>query len=225
MRRFLAPSLPQVGETVRLDATASHHLLVVLRARPGERFALLDGQGHTCEARLVAEVEGRAELVAESPARSAAPERPLHLLIAHLKGDPMEHALRMAVEAGATHLHPIQAARSVPKGDRAERWARVAVSAAQQCGRADVPEVAPLRALREALAALPAGTELRVALPGAERLSPAEGACAVLVGPEGGWSPEEVRAALAAGARPMGLGTWVLRADTAAAVAVAGCAG
>src|SRR5690606_11087678 len=120
-----------------------------------------------------------------------------------------------------TDGHLVPMASSVARGGRADRWQRIAVSAAQQCGRADVPRVHMEEGLAACLDRLTGGLDLRVALPGAEPRPPADGPAAVCVGPEGGLTDAEARLCLDRGARPMGLGRWVLRADTAAAEATA----
>jgi 16S rRNA (uracil1498-N3)-methyltransferase len=144
------------------------------------------------------------------------------LLLAQLKGAPFETALRMATELGATHIQPVQAARSVARGDKRDRWGRVVASAVQQCGRTDPPDVRPPLGLAAALAALPAEVAVWWCDPGAPPGDPpGAGPAAVLVGPEGGWTPEETEIARAAGARALSLGRHVLRADTAVAAALA----
>lgn len=221
MRRLRLAPLPSPGDTALLDEGPSHHLLHVLRARPGLEVLVFDGQGAQARARLVDVHQGRARVELLSQPVLAAPAHALHLLLGLLKGPAMDAAVRMATEAGATHIHPLLLQRSVARGDRRERWLRIATSAATQCGRADVPEVFTPLPLREALDSLPSEVDARVALPGADRLPGSSGPAAVLVGPEGGLSPKEVQQALDAGLRPMGLGDWVLRAETAAAVATA----
>jgi 16S rRNA (uracil1498-N3)-methyltransferase len=220
MRRFLVDALPGVGERVSLAPGPAHHLLQVVRTKRGARVELFDGSGRTATARLVA-VEGATPILElEEEPRLARPTHPLHLLIGTPKSGPMDAALRAATEAGATDLHPVRAQRSTALGDRAERWRRVVQSAAQQCGRGDVPIVHPLCSLDHAIAALPLGLDRRIALAWADTLPPATGPAAVLVGPEGGFTEAEIEAALASGFRPQGLGQWTLRTETAAAVAV-----
>jgi 16S rRNA (uracil1498-N3)-methyltransferase len=224
VRRFNAPSLPRAGGEVALEPEVAHHLLDVVRITRGEHVVLFDGRGMEVRAVLRDVAAGVPVLVTVEDPRSARPEAPLHLLLAVLKGPSMDEAVRMATEAGMTDLHPVLTARSVAKGERGDRWERIARSAAQQSGRGDVPALHPLRSLDEALAALPEGLERRIALPGAPRLGPAAGAAAVLVGPEGGLTSAEVARATAARFQPFGLGRWVLRAETAAAVACAATA-
>ncbi len=221
MRRLRLAPLPPPGHRALLDAEPSHHLLHVLRARLGLELLVFDGQGAQARARLVGQEEGRALVELLTEPALAAPTHPLHLLLGLLKGSAMDAAVRMATEAGVTHVHPLLLERSVARGDRTQRWLRIATSAATQCGRADIPQFLTLARLGQALVALPPGVDARVALLGAERLPAAQGPAAVLVGPEGGLTPKEAQQALDAGLRPMGLGSWVLRAETAAAVATA----
>jgi 16S rRNA (uracil1498-N3)-methyltransferase len=218
MRRFLVEQLAPVGGLVTPGADVARHLAVI-HIRRGERVILFDGGPLEAVATVV---DPHPPLLQVDDVRPASRARAdVHLLIGLPKGPAMDLAIRMATEAGVTHLHPVASSRAVPKGDRVDRWERIAESAAEQCGRADVPAILPLRSLPEALDALPSGIEVRVATPGAPRLSPTEGAAAVLIGPEGGLTEQEVELAQSRGARPMGLGPFVLRTETAAAVAVA----
>ncbi len=221
MRRFPVAHVPPCGEHVSLDLEPTHHLLHVLRARVGESFEIFDGAGVVASATLVAVHDGVPALEVVDAPRRAAPAHPRHLLLGLPKGGALDDAIRMATEVGVTDIHPILLARSVARGDRAERWARIVESAAQQCGRGDVPTLHPVCGLDEAMARLPADVDRRVAAPGAPRLPPADGPAAVLIGPEGGLTPAEQARAIAAGFRPMGLGDWILRTPTAAAVALA----
>lgn len=170
---------------------------------------------HTTKREATARVTG--------PVVHLAPRASRHLALAVLKGPAMDDAVRMATEAGMTHLHPVLAERSVATGDRAERWVRIAESAAQQCLRADVPTVHEPASLPDVLERLSGVLHRFVAHPAStDAAHPgAEADAAVLIGPEGGWTDAEVRAAREAGWTPLRLGPWVLRARTAAPVAVA----
>ncbi len=219
-RRFPVDSLP--GEApVALDAAASHHLLRVLRLGPGARVEAFDGDGAVCEAEVAAIEDGRALLAARGPTRRAAPPHPSWLLLGQSRPKALDPALRMAVEAGVSHLEVWRAARSLPRPPRLERWARIATSAAQQCGRADAPQVRWHEDLPAALAVVDPQALSYVAVPGAAPLPRPTGPSAVVVGPEGGLTPDEVTRVLDAGGRPVGLGRWVLRAETAACLAAA----
>jgi 16S rRNA (uracil1498-N3)-methyltransferase len=170
------------------------------------------------------------------PRRDAGrPGADVRLLVALAKGEKMDLVVQKTTELGVAAILPFEAERSVVRLDaergeeRARRWRRIAEEAARQCGRADVPEVAVPATLARALAAVPRSHALHLLLaPGAGAARPAGPAVAaaplghaIVVGPEGGLSPGEVAACLAAGARVTSLGPRTLRAETAAIVAVA----
>jgi len=219
MRRFQVEQLPFPGRDVLLDKTAARHATRVLRLKPGQEVLAFDGRGMQVLAELVL-LDGRPGVRARGEATEQPKPIPTHLVLGVLKASAMEQALRGATEAGATHIHPLQAARSVPKGSKVDRWERIVASAAQQCGRMDVPEVLPVASLGDILSRLD-GVELAIAHPGAVRPRPATGPVAVAIGPEGGFTDAEVDQLDAFGARRIGLGPFILRAATAAPVAVA----
>lgn len=221
MRRFRVGSLPAGGGRVFLEGDAAHHLLDVIRVKRGEGVILFDGQGAEAVAVLQAGGPGAAVLEVQGPIYRAPIGSPVEALLAVTKGPAMDAAVRAAVEAGATRIRPMLTSRSVARGERVDRWERIVESAAQQCGNPVLPRVEPVAPYQEALASVPEGFELRIAQPGAPRATPARGAVAVLVGPEGGFTPAEVDVAVSRGAVAVGLGRWILRAETAAAVAVA----
>jgi 16S rRNA (uracil1498-N3)-methyltransferase len=123
-----------------------------------------------------------------------------------------ERILRMATEMGVASFHPFVAARSVARGEHLQRWERVVESAAQQCGRGDIPRVHGLQKLHAM--ELPAH---RLAMaPGGDAVERPSEATALLIGPEGGLVEGELE-----GWTRAGLGPTVLRADTAAVAALA----
>jgi len=219
MKRFRLQSLPGPGTQTTLDKNGSHHLLHVLRATRGDPVLVFDGTGLQAPAVLVDVLEGHAVVQVTDVPHSARPEHALHLVLGLPKGPSMDRAVRMATEAGVTEIHPVLAARSTARGDRGDRWRRIATAAAQQCGRADIPQVHPLSDLAGALPLLP--MDRRIAVIGASDGPAPQGPCGVLIGPEGGWTAEEISQAQSTGALPITLGDWVLRSDTAAAVAIA----
>ena len=218
MRNFRLPELPAVPGPVTLDADASHHLVRVLRARPGQQFLLLDDHGMQAKATFRSAEEGVAVLdMDEAPTPQPATD-PLHLIVAVVKGSAMDDALRMATEIGATHIHPFRATRSIAKGDRQDRWQRILASATQQCRRAALPELLPTGDLTSALQATADVMHRYVAHPGSSNSPMREGSKALLIGPEGGLTEQEVSQALDAGFLPLSLGPWIQRAPTAVAV-------
>lgn len=220
LRRFPAPALGAAGDRVVLDTATSHHLLRVTRVARGAAVELFDGQ-RVAAARLVDVVDDCAVCeLTEAPRRDDCLAARI-VVLALLKGPAMEHALRMATELGATQIWPVRTDRTVPKGDKAERWQRVVVGAARQCGRSGPPQLRALQPLEQALDALPEGITAVVGAPGSGRASPVSGGAALLVGPEGGWSPPELALFAEHGLQAVGLGRFVLRADTAVAAGLA----
>jgi 16S rRNA (uracil1498-N3)-methyltransferase len=228
LRRLHLPP-DRLGEgRAELTPEARHYLEHVLRLAPGAELEVFDGRGAVFPAR----VDPAFTTLSLGPRRET-PRRgaPIWLLFALAKGEKADLVVQKATELGAERLVPFAADRSVvrlapDKGEeRAGRWRRIAEEAARQSGRADVPDVAAPRGLEAALAELPPAFTPLVFHPGGVSLAaldaPAAGGLAAVVGPEGGLTDEELRACERAGARRMSLGPRVLRAETAAIVAVA----
>ncbi len=209
MIRLLAPIPTPVPERLTLQGERFHYLVRVLRLGEGAALEVFDGGGRAFSARVERVGEAEAELSLGSPvARAVAP--PLALVQGLPKGDKLEWVLQKGTELGATLFAPADTARAVVKLDekraaeRVKRWTKIVEEAARQCGRADVPEVHPPRALLEAVASLPEGDPL-----------------ALVVGPEGGLDRGEVTALAEVGGVPVTLGRRVLRTETAALAALA----
>jgi 16S rRNA (uracil1498-N3)-methyltransferase len=227
VRRVHLPPDRIAGERAALTDEARHYLRDVLRLGPGAEVELFDGAGGAWDARIV---EG-FEALALGPRRELRPGGlPIWLLFALSKGEKVELVVQKATELGAARVVPFGAERSVVRLDgekgeeRARRWRRIAEEAARQCGRADVPEVAAPAPLEAALATLPRGFECLVFERGGAPLAeapPAAAGYAAVIGPEGGLTEGELLACERAGARRASLGPRVLRAETAAIVAVA----
>jgi 16S rRNA (uracil1498-N3)-methyltransferase len=200
----------------------AHHLARVLRVRVGESIRLGDGRGHTATATISAvQKQTIACQVAEHDYQP-----PLHpaltLAFAVPRPSRADWLVEHATEVGVANFQPLWTERSRPQGLRAERWRKVAAAAAGQCARAWLPQVFEPIELPKLLAEPPAGTRLLADLEGSCITLPAEEAQAVLlIGPEGGFSPAERTAALAAGFQPMRFGAHILRTETAALVGAA----
>jgi 16S rRNA (uracil1498-N3)-methyltransferase len=228
--RFHVPDLVP-GRVVALASDAAHHALDVLRLRAGSVVRVFDGEGREFEAAIDSAHRGRATLrVGESVAPR--PESPLRILLAlpPLKGDLLELVIQKATELGVTEIWPTLTARTdaavrpALRGSRRERWARVASAAAEQCGRAVVPRVAPAADL-PALAATPLAVPRLVFLegenaPGLDRRPLSPPGVLALIGPPGGFEEAEKEMLTAAGFEPVSLGPRVLRTETAAIAAV-----
>jgi 16S rRNA (uracil1498-N3)-methyltransferase len=214
MRRFLAKVLVPEGDCLTLDSDVSHHMLRVTGIAPGEIVELFDGGGQACKAELVSVESGEAVLRVLEHLVSYVSRRQVRLVLSQLRASTMDGVLRMATELGVSEIQVVQATRCVAQGDKRERWKRVIMAAAGQCGRADVP-VLPAPVDMDHVLTHAQGTRL-ICVPGAPIVTAPEGDVALLVGPEGGFTDEEVSQATALGWVAVGLGGSVLRADTAA---------
>ncbi|MQA11064.1 MAG: 16S rRNA (uracil(1498)-N(3))-methyltransferase [Pseudonocardiaceae bacterium] len=231
---FLADGLP-AGEHAVLDGEQARHAMTVRRMRAGEQLVLSDGAGGLADCVIDAVRPGRAPVVELRVLRSRsvpAPRPRVVVVQALVKGDRGELAVELATEAGADVIVPWQAARCVARwddGTRADkalaRWRGTARAAAKQARRAWVPEVREPVRTPELAASLRSGWHGVVLEAGAvcsldEVALPGEGELALIVGPEGGVSADELDMLRAAGATPARLGATVLRASSAAAVAL-----
>ncbi|HVA65133.1 MAG TPA: RsmE family RNA methyltransferase [Terriglobales bacterium] len=223
-RRFFATRVA-AGEA-EIEGAGAAHLARVLRVEVGQEYEL----AHAGQVYLgrVARVSPRAvgfALVATLPAPAPAP--PLAVAAALFKFDRFEWMLEKATELGLSRLHLLATRRTDPRlvaaaPKRLERWHTVAVEAAQQARRADWPAIAPVQTLANFLAEPRDGAKLLLSEePGGARLSLASGALTLLTGPEGGFAPEELTSAEAAGYAPISLGPRILRCETAILAALA----
>lgn len=230
--RFHVPAAAP-GARVTFPEHGAHHAREVLRLRAGAEVRVFDGAGHEWDA-VLDEASRRTVSARLLRAVTPRPESPLRLVLAMaaLKGDRMELVIQKATELGVAEIWPVvtdrtdAAARPALQGSRSERWERVASGAAEQCGRAVVPQVATTVTLRDLVARPWSGA--RVALletPGWLALPcvPFEAgrSLLLLVGPAGGFEPAEARALAEASFHPASLGPRILRAETAAIAAVA----
>jgi len=218
---------------VALPPDEAHHLTHVLRLEAGDDVAVFDGAGHEWRGRVAS--AGRSTATVELVAAVApVPEPPVRvtLAMAILKGDQMDAVVRDATALGVAAIVPVDSAHvAVPararKSEAAiDRWRRVAVAAAKQSRRAVVPTVASTMPFETVVGAA-ATTPIYVCLEPARASGAASDAgdsrpatALVLVGPEGGWSDEEVAIAARHGATPLVFGPRTLRADLAPIVAL-----
>lgn len=232
MKRVLVENLD--GEAVVVTGERLHHLGTVLRAAPGERLEVFDGKGRCREGTLASlgQNEGHITLGSwmEAPATPA-----VTLALGLLKGDKFDWVVQKATELGVGSIVPLTLARSVVRLDgakaaqRQKRWTKIAEEAARQCGRFDLPTVEAPMSLQQLLAMAAERGEAVGLLWEEERAGPRLGAwvessdqpLCLIVGPEGGIDPEEVAMARGAGATILGLGSRILRAETAAIVSLA----
>lgn len=225
--RLYLPADFSQGATLPLSREQAHYALTVLRLKDQHPLELFDGQGNTARATL--EVIGRREAnVTLEEIQAADNESPLNsvLLQGISRGDRMDYSIQKAVELGVTAIQPLFTERCEVKlkGDKLEKrrsqWQSIAINACEQSGRAFVPEILPIKSLKDFFAET---SELQgiVCDPYAEQTlkqlaapnlhSPLQ----ILVGPEGGLSDEEVALAVQKGFSATRLGPRVLRTETA----------
>lgn len=224
------------GERTVITGRDYHHLRHVLRLGPGAKLFLLDGKGQMFEA--VIEAVQRDALVAlvtgEAP---ALPEPPVKVTLVQglPRGEKMEFVIQKATEIGVSRIVPLAAARAVPRlaaekaARRRSRWQRIALEAAEQSGRGRFPLVDEVKGLADALQGVAVGAaafllwegERATTLKQILRAGPPREEVYLFVGPEGGFTDDEVALARGAGAVPVSLGGRILRTETAGLVAAA----
>jgi 16S rRNA (uracil1498-N3)-methyltransferase len=214
---------------MQLPEDEGRKLRTVLRLQVGDELELFDGAGAIGTAVISQMAEPVTVQVLEVVHRPVAP--PLWIAQALPKGDKLELVIQKATELGAAGLIPFSSERTVVKldprkaHDRHERWRKIAIEAARQCGRADVPAIGELCDLPGVLARAGAkgllyegATDLRLG-----EFLDRSGAAQVtlIIGPEGGFAESEVQLARDAGAQIVGLGSRILRTETVALAALA----
>lgn len=234
---FIDPAALRAGDggqrQVTIGGADAHHLARVLRAKPGDRISVTDGQGNLYEVELaVVTPETVQGDVLQIGPDQAEPALKITLFQSILKGEKMDWVLQKGTEIGITAFVPFLSDRTVARpaphqfAKKQERWQKIVTAAAKQSGRGLIPTVHPVtpwsampRLLTEhfTLVAWEGETtcSLRQALSQREQLT----AVQLVIGPEGGFSSEEVEALVHQGALSVSLGPRILRAETAGPLA------
>lgn len=228
--RIHVPLALAEGQELELTDERAHYLLDVLRLRSGEPLTVFNGVGGEYAATVLSADRKRVRIrVGDYRVVWRESRLHVHLGLGISRGERMDLAIQKSVELGVAIITPIEAGRSVVKLDAVRRvarrahWQKIARSAAEQCHRTSVPEVAEPVSLDAWLAA---GDGLRVMLDPAasekiRELPDPDGSLKLLSGPEGGFSADERARALESGYRAIRLGPRVLRTETAALAALA----
>lgn len=223
--RFLLPSPPRDGRAT-LEGDEARHLARVLRAKPGDEVTVFDGAGHAWRARVAAVARDTVglEIVAALPAAPAA-RVSLSIAVALPKGDRQKWLAEKLSELGVERLLPLVTERGVAEATDAARarLERAVIEACKQCGRNTLMDISAPATLGQLAARHPTSLRL-IAHPGGMPLCDQPIASlghemqeiVAAVGPEGGFTPEELALAAAAGFRPVSLGSHILRIETAA---------
>jgi 16S rRNA (uracil1498-N3)-methyltransferase len=227
IRLFVDDDLRAGGE-LAIGPDQTHYLANVMRLKAGDELLVFNGRDGEWRTRLanVGKRGATVALVARERSQTQPPD--LDLVVAVVKRARLETIAEKAAELGARRLLPVTTSRTNAGRANIARLAAIAVEGAEQTGRLDVPEILPEAKLAEVISAWPADRRLMFcdeagdARPALEALAgqPA-GPWAILIGPEGGFSPEERAAARAVpGALAVNLGPRILRADSAAIAAL-----
>lgn len=233
MHRFFVPPAAIRGDVVHFPVATAEQIARVLRLRPGDEVAVLDGAGtlYRVTLRQVTReaVEGQAT---HRERASGEPGVHLALYAALLKGDRFEWTLQKGAELGVARFIPMVTERTVARSlaitaARRMRWGRIVQEAAEVCGRARLPEITEPLSF-EAACTEAARAEMRLIAWEAEEGRSLEeawgahqpGSVALMIGPEGGFTNDEIVLAMEHGCIPFSLGPRLLRAETASVVAV-----
>lgn len=228
--RFYCPELKPDAQVFTLPAAAHRHAIQVLRLKRGDQIRLFDGQGFECEADLI-EVSKRDSQVQVGKRIDIGNESPLTITLLQgvSRGERMDYALQKAVELGVTRVIPVVTERcnvqlSNGRADkRLSHWQGVIVSACEQSGRSFVPELTNVMLLDDALLTCDAQCKLvleplaRAGFTSVEK----QDDLALLIGPEGGFSEQEIAQANKADFQSVRFGPRILRTETATVAALA----
>ena len=222
MPTFYAPDL--TAPTYTLPEEESKHAVRVLRLRPGDSVELVNGRGGVYQAEVVQADAKRCQL--RITHEQQVPRRPyaVHVAVAPTKNlDRMEWLIEKATEMGVDRISFLRCARSERRELKLERLEKIAVSALKQSGQAWLPQLDEMIDFGAFLPTVEPATTFIAHLADDERTELAQVAngptCAILIGPEGDFTPEEIAAARQRGIRPVALGLTRLRTETAALAA------
>lgn len=217
LHRFFVSADEMPGDRFPLPAPIARQVRTVLRLGDGDRLVLLPGDGTEATCRI----EGGMCVVQERRHAGSEPRHRLTVVQALLKGDGLEQVVRQATEVGVASFQLAVTERTIVRElppRRLERLRAVAREAAEQSERGLVPQVAAPISLRRVV---DAESVLLFERHDGERLGQIAPPARIVIGPEGGFSPAELRSATDAGAALAGLGPRILRSETVAAVAAA----
>ncbi len=235
MPRFFAEPENIRDNIITLYGDDAGHISRVLRCSQGEILSVCDGTGMDYEARIIdlSEKEVKLEIISSVFTKSE-PSVKITLYQGLPKGDKMELIIQKCVELGVCRIVPVNTERCIVKLDKnkekkkIERWQKISESAAKQCGRGIIPEVGQVMSFKEAVeeaskmdgAVIPYELEEKRGLK--EFLSGFNGeSLAVFIGPEGGFSADEINTAVSCRVLPITLGKRILRTETAGMCAIA----
>ncbi len=227
MQRIVVDSQQILDRIVRLNAEQQHYLHRVLRLGIGDRFIAMDGRGQWWEVECVSgengalwgRIDRTLEVSTELPVA-------VTLLAALPKGSGFDDAIRQTTELGVSRIVPVLSQRTLlkPSANKRQRWQRIATEAAEQSERQIVPTICDPMTFAEAID-LVANLQnyicvARGHVPHLKTRLESRRDLSISIGPEGGWTSEEIQTAIDAGFEAVSLGRRILRAVTAPIVAL-----
>jgi 16S rRNA (uracil1498-N3)-methyltransferase len=223
--RFHVVNIPASG-TCLLEGPEAHHLMHVLRVQPGEVVELFDGMGHVAQAVVTTVRRRDVELTITTLQTVAAPKREVILATAVPKGDRFDWLIEKATELGVTRIIPLITARSSvdPRSGKLDKLRQTVIAACKQSGRNHLLELSPVCSLPALIQSEFPNRSVFVAHPTSVPNAPAKRtiewnqlpSLLFLIGPEGGFTDDEVSLAINNGAQTLQLGLHILRIETAA---------
>lgn len=232
MRRFFVEDLPGQDGLIFLNGKEANHIRNVLRMKRGDTLSVMDGKGHLVEA-IIEELHHkgvRVKIIRSLPAPSPSPVE-IHLAQALIKSRPMDSLIQKATELGVNSITPFASERTATRirpehlSRKMDHWEEIMKAACKQSGRPNLPTLNPPLPFEALIGNAPHQGTLKVLLWEAEKEADLKGLLrslgqlshiVAIVGPEGGFTPREIRIARNAGFHIASLGSRILRAETAA---------
>lgn len=231
MTRLYHSAALNAGQVISLDKVPSHHLIRVLRARKGSEVTLFNGDGYEYLADVLDENAKHCQLSIKQQTK-VDNESPLAITLLQgiSRGDRMDSSIQKSVELGVHAVIPVHCQRTGTslKGERAEKksrhWQQIAISACEQSGRCVIPEIKPALDFTQAVQSFNADHKLMLAPDASTYISsiaqPVKELC-ILIGPEGGFTQEEIKQAVGNNYTAISLGPRILRTETAGPACIA----
>ena len=231
MHTFYVPRTQFNGDITTIVGSEHHHLRNVLRIGIGETIRIIDGEGCIYSASIIKISLELTDAKIEQQAYQEKIYPSITLFQALPKHDKMEWILQKTTELGVNRIVPIITERSLqkPSKNRLERWQRIILSATKQCGRAWIPKINEIRTLKDCLESIHTyecalifwEKELGQHLQSVLRTKTEVKSIALIVGPEGGFTGNEVKDVIEKECIPVNIGPNILRTETAAIAGVA----
>lgn len=215
---------------ITLSEQAARHIAVVLRMSAGDEILLFDGTGRDFRSTITTATKKQVEVRIEEviPVENESPVS-IHLYQAISKGERMDIAIQKSVELGVTEITPVISERTVVRinekrlDKKLDHWSKIIISACEQSGRAVVPKLHPILAYTELLKVLE-NTQTYILSPYTDNrlssLPKSTTACSIIIGPEGGFSENEIEFARRYSITEVSMGKRILRTETAAICAL-----